>query len=272
MKPTRYETMFSRLKEKGEGAFIPFLMLGEPDIETSQALLETLVANGADALELGIGFSDATADGPVIQRAGQRALAAGAGPAECFALLQGVRARHPELPLGLLIYSNLVVARGLKTFYKEAAQAGADSVLIADLPVGAAAPFLEAATEAGVAPVFVLPPNALEATLLEVARRGRGYTYVLGRPGVTGADREMLPPLPSRFEALGAAGAPPAVVGFGISTPEHIRMALKAGAAGAISGSATVALIERYLHDKAAMHKALADFAKRMKAATRIGS
>jgi len=114
----------------------------------------------------------------------------------------------------------------------------------------------------------VLPPNVEEATLGEIAQRGRGYTYVLGRSGVTGAEKEMEAPLPSRFEALKAAGAPPAVVGFGISTPQHIRTALEAGAAGAICGSATVALIEKYLHDKAAMHQALAAFTQQMKAAT----
>jgi tryptophan synthase alpha chain len=269
MKRTRYEEMFARMKEKKEGALIPFVMLGDSDEKTSLEVVDTLLEGGADALELGIPFSDAVADGVVIQEAGCRALAAGATPAGCMYLLKEVRRKHPKVPLGLLLYSNLLLARGLKAFYEEAAAAGVDSILVADLPVGAAGAFTEAAEAAGVAPVFVVPPNAEEGTLREIARRGRGYSYVLGRAGVTGADRQMQTPLPSRFEALRALGAAPAVVGFGISTPEHIRAALAAGAAGAICGSATISLIAQHLDDKAAMHEALAAFVRKMKAATR---
>ncbi|MCL2307853.1 MAG: tryptophan synthase subunit alpha [Proteobacteria bacterium] len=269
MKTNRYEAMFARLKK--EGAFIPFVTLGDPDIETSSAIIDTLIASGADALELGIPFSDAVADGPVIQRAGFRAMAAGVTPADCLRLLKNVRAKYPEVPIGLLVYANLVVHQDVKTFYREAAEAGVDSVLVADVPVGAAAPFIEAAETAGIAPIFVVPPNADEAAIREIAKRRRGYTYFLGRAGVTGADREMQTLLPSRFKALQAAGAAPAIVGFGISTPEHIRAALDAGAAGAIAGSATVAIIERHLEDKTAMHEALAEFVRKMKAATLSG-
>jgi len=233
MKTTRYETMFTRLREKKEGAFIPFVMLGDPDAETSLSIIDTLITAGADALELGIPFSDAVADGPVIQEAGYRALAAGATPAHCFRLLKRVRDSHPEVPMGLLIYANLVVHADLKTFYRESAGAGVDSVLVADVPVAAASLFIDAAEAADIAPVFVVPPNADDAAICEIARRGRGYTYFLGRSGVTGADREMQTPPQSRLKALRIAGAAPIVIGFGISTPEHIRAVLAAGAAHA---------------------------------------
>jgi len=267
-KSTRYETMFALLRAKKEGAFVPFVMLGDPDIETSQEIIDTLMANGADALELGIPFSDAVADGPVIQRAGCRALAAGVKPMDCLRQLKHIRAKYPDVPIGLLVYVNLVVHHDMKMFYRSVAEAGTDSVLVADVPVGAAAPFIEAANAAGVAPVFVVPPNADEDTVREIAQKGRGYTYFLGRTGVTGVDRQMQTPLSSRFDALRAAGAAPDIVGFGISTPEHIRAAIAAGAAGAIAGSATVAIIEQYLDNKAAMHEALAAFVRKMKAAT----
>ncbi|MCL2625496.1 MAG: tryptophan synthase subunit alpha [Cystobacterineae bacterium] len=269
MKTNRYEKMFDRLQLKKEGAFIPFVVLGDPDVETSFEIVDTLVGSGADALELGIPFANAVADGPVIQRSSFRALEAGVTPAHCLELCRRIRAKHPETPMGLLLYANLIIHRGLKSFYAEAANAGVDSILAADIPVGAAGPFIEAATETGVSPVFVVPPNIGEGALKEVARHGRGYTYVLGRAGVTGADRQMQTPLPQRFEALRAAGAAPAVVGFGISTPEHVRTALAAGAAGAISGSAGVALVEQHLNDKAAMHEALTGFVRQMKEATR---
>ncbi len=270
METTRYEAMFTRLRAKGEGAFIPFVMLGDPDAETSLAIIDTLIDSGADALELGIPFSDAVADGPVIQQAGNRALAAGVTPTQCLALLKRIRAKHAEIPIGLLVYANLVVHRDVRMFYRDVAEAGVDSVLIADVPVDAAAPFVEAANAAaGIAPIFVVPPNADEATIRKIARLGRGYTYFLGRAGVTGADRAMRTPLPARFEALRALGAAPAIVGFGISTPEHVRAALAAGAAGAIAGSATVAIVEQHLNDVAAMRETLAAFVKEMKAATR---
>ena len=268
IKQSRYEAMFARLQAKKEGAFVPFVMLGDPDMETSLTIIDTLVASGADALELGIPFSDAVADGVVIQQASYRALTAEVTPTDCLRLLKKIRARHSEVPIGLLVYANLVVHRDVKTFYRDVAEVGVDSVLIADLPVGEATAFVEAANAAGVAPIFVAPPNADDATVREIARQGRGYTYFLGRAGVTGADRQMQTPLSSRFDALRAAGAAPAVVGFGISTPEHVRAALAAGAAGAIAGSATVAIIEQHLNDDAAMHEALAAFVKKMKAAT----
>ncbi|MCL2872184.1 MAG: tryptophan synthase subunit alpha [Betaproteobacteria bacterium] len=269
-KATRYEAMFARLQAKKEGAFVPFVMLGDPDIEASLEIIDTLVASGADALELGIPFSDAVADGVVIQQASYRALTAEVTPSDCLRLLKRIRARHFDVPIGLLVYANLVVHRDVKTFYRDVAEAGVDSVLIADLPVGEATAFVEAANAAGVAPIFAAPPNGDEATIREIAQKGCGYTYFLGRVGVTGANRQMQTLLSSRFKALQAASAAPAIVGFGISTPEHVRAALVAGAVGAIAGSATVAIIEKYLNDKTAMHEALAVFVTKMKAATRL--
>jgi tryptophan synthase alpha chain len=271
MKTIRYEAMFARLWAKKEGAFIPFVILGDPNLETSLKIIDTLIASGADALELGIPFSDAVADGPVIQRAGFRALAAGVTPTDCLTLLKKVRAKHSDVPMGLLVYANLVVHRNVKMFYRDVADVGVDSVLIADLPVEAATPFIEAASVAEVAPVFVVPPNADDAAVREIAKQGQGYTYFLGRAGVTGVDRQMQTLSSSLLDTLQAAKAAPAVVGFGISTPEHVRAALAAGAAGAIAGSATVAIIEKHLNDEAAMREALAVFVKKMKAATREG-
>jgi tryptophan synthase alpha chain len=238
---SRYEEMFGRLAGRGEGAFGGFLMLGDPDFETSAKLLDALVEGGCDMVEVGIPFSDPVADGPVIQAAAVRALAGGATPALCFQLLATFRARHPTVPVGILTYASLVVARGREAFYAAAAAAGVDSVLVADVPVAEAEPFLAAAAEQGVAPVLIAAPNTPASTLERIARAGRGYTYCVARAGVTGADSEVSfdSALPERLRAL---GAPPPVLGFGISRPGHVRQALAAGAAGAISGSAIVAL------------------------------
>jgi tryptophan synthase alpha chain len=263
----RYEKTFSDLKKKGKGAFIPFVMLGDPDMEGSRAIIETLIESGADALELGIPFSDPVADGPVIQTSANRALAKGATPDKCLEILANIRKKYANIPAGLLVYANLVVGRGGERFYKRAAESGADSVLVADVPTLMAGPFVRYARDAGIDPVFIVPPNASDEKLRDIAALTKGYTYFLGRAGVTGADREMQTPLSSKIALLKDAGAPPIVVGFGISKPEHVRASLQAGADGAISGSATVAIVASHLDNAKKMHAELAAFVKNMKLA-----
>lgn len=239
---SRYEEMFAGLA--GEGAFGAFLMLGDPGLEASAVLLDALVEGGADMIEVGIPFSDPVADGPVIQAAANRALEAGVTPAACFSLLADFRSRHPLVPVGILTYANIVVARGMAQFYEAAAASGVDSLLVADVPALEAAPFLDAAGNAGIDPVLIAASNTPRPTLRRIARACRGYTYCVARAGVTGADEAVRFDHEQLFEALEADRAPPPVLGFGISRPEHVRAALDAGAAGAISGSAIVRLIE----------------------------
>jgi tryptophan synthase alpha chain len=257
---SRYPAMFDRLRERGEGAFGAFVMLGDPDMATSACILDALVEGGADMLEVGIPFSDPVADGPVIQAAAVRALASGTRTADCFRLLGEFRARHPHIPVGILTYANLVMARGREAFYRSAAEAGVDSVLVADVPLIEAGPFLAEARAARVAPVLIAAPNTPRDRLARIAAEGEGYTYCVARAGVTGADAEV------RFAAdviaaLVQASAPPPVLGFGISEPEHVRLALRAGAAGVISGSAIVNRVARGADIRA--------FVAEMKAATR---
>lgn len=240
---SRYAKMFRRLGNNG--AFGAFAMLGDPDLETSARILDALVEGGADMLEVGIPFSDPVADGPVIQAAADRALARGVTRADCFRLLAELRARHPDIPVGILTYSNIILARGRSAFYRAAAEAGVDSVLVADAPAFEASPFAAAAREAGIAPVLIAAPNTPEPTLRRIAELGEGYTYCVARAGVTGAGEEVRLAHGGLFEALARFGAPPPVLGFGISKPEHVRAASEAGAAGVISGSAIVTLVER---------------------------
>lgn len=265
----RYAHMFSRLQAQQEGAFVPFLTLGDPDLATSEALIDTLVSQGADALELGFPFSDPVADGPVIQAANLRAIDSGTRIADCFALLKRVRAKYPELPIGLLVYANLVFSNGLNDFYQRAAATAVDSVLIADVPVREGQPFVDAAREHGIAPIFIAPPDASQDKLTEVARACSGYIYLLSRAGVTGANTEVAAPARELIQTLQEAGGPPPLLGFGISRPEHVQAALAAGAAGVICGSAIVRHIADYQHDQAQLLALIGDFVQRMKAATR---
>ncbi len=235
---SRYAATFDRLRTRGEGALGAFVMLGDP--ANGPDVLDRLVDAGADLLEVGIPFSDPVADGPTIQAAADRALAAGTRPEDCFRLLGRFRSRHPDIPVGILTYANLVLAPGRDAFYAAAARAGVDSVLVADVPAMEAEPFAAAARAHGLDHVMIAATNTPEATLAQIAALGAGYTYCVARAGVTGAETAMRLDHADLFAALAAAGAPPPVLGFGISTPIHVRQALASGAAGIICGSAIV--------------------------------
>ena len=240
---TRYAAMFDRCTAAGEGALGAFVMLGDPDRDASAAYLDALVEGGADMVELGIPFSDPVADGPVIQAAGIRALGAGVRTADCLALVAAFRERHADIPVGILTYANIVAARGIDRFSVELAEAGVDSLLVADVPSIEAAPYAASAKAAGIDLVMIAAPNTPRAALDRIAALSSGYTYCVARAGVTGADQQLALDHGPLFGALAQAGAPPPVLGFGIATPEHVAQAIASGAAGVISGSAIVKLI-----------------------------
>ena len=253
---SRYAAMFDRLGN--EGAFGAFVMLGDPDLKTSARLLDQLVEGGADMIEVGIPFSDPVADGPVIQAAAQRALAAGVRVSDCFRLLADFRARHPDVPVGILTYANLVVAR--PGFMRDAAEAGADSLLIADVPALEAERFTLEMQQAGIEPVLIAAANTPDAALQRIAKLSKAYTYCVSRTGITGTHAGGQ--FDSRLvDHLCGLGAPPQVFGFGISTPGHVRAALSAGAKGVICGSAIVA--------RAALGEDVTELVRSLKGATR---
>ena len=242
---SRYFRMFSRLRAAGEGAFVPFVMLGDPTPELSEEVVEALIDGGADALELGAPFSDPVADGPTIQRAHIRALEAGADFAACLGVISRVRERHAELPIGMLVYGNVPFAVGVGEFYCRCADAGVDSVLLPDVPVRESPAFSSAARAAGIDAVYIAPPSSTARTLDAVAASSRGYVYAVSRAGVTGAEQaSSTVGLAESVARLRAAAAAPVMLGFGISRPEQVAAAIAAGADGAICGSATVAIVE----------------------------
>ena len=265
----RYDNAFAQLKARQEGAFVPFVTLGDPGPEQSLKIIDTLIDAGADALELGIPFSDPLADGPTIQNATLRAFAAGVTPGQCFEMLAAIRQKHPTIPIGLLMYANLVFSNGIDNFYARCQQAGVDSVLIADVPVEESAPFRQSAMRHNVAPIFICPPNASDDLLREISSHGRGYTYLLSRAGVTGSETRANLPLKHLVDKLREYHAAPALQGFGISEASQVKEAIASGAAGAISGSAIVKIIERNLAHPEVMLKELTAFASSLKAATR---
>lgn len=268
----RYTQTFEKLASKKQGAFVPFVTIGDPSIEVSKKIIQTLIDAGADALELGIPFSDPLADGPTIQNATLRAFASGVTTEACFKLLKEIREANPDIPIGLLMYANLVFSNGIDNFYQKCKETGVDSVLIADVPFEESEPFSQSAIKHGIAPIFICPPNANQALIEDIAKVGQGYTYFLSRAGVTGAETRANAPATHLIQSLKEAGAAPALQGFGISEPSQVKEAIAAGAAGAISGSAIVKIIENNLNDVPLMLSSLANFVSNLKAATDLES
>lgn len=265
----RYKTLFAKLNKNREGAFVPFVTLGDPCYQQSLSIIDTLVSSGADALELGIPFSDPLADGPTIQNATVRALQNNISPDTCFELIQLIRLKYPSIPIGLLLYANLIVAAGRQNFYHKCSKAGVDSVLIADVPIEAASPFATAARQAQIDTIYIVPPNIDDPSLRLIAKQGRAYTYLLSRAGVTGTETAAGMPIDTIITKLKKYQAAPPLLGFGVSKPAQVKKAIAAGAAGVICGSAVVKIIEQNLGDSAQMLKRLRSFIKNMKRATK---
>ncbi|CUX96619.1 tryptophan synthase subunit alpha [Candidatus Doolittlea endobia] len=264
----RYQQLFSQLAARHEGAFVPFVILGDPNPTLSLRIIDTLINAGADALELGMPFSDPLADGPIIQHANLRAFSSGVTPAHCFKMLEMIRQKYPAILIGLLMYANLIYNEGINAFYAHCARIGVDSVLVADVPLQESLPFHQAALYYKVAPIFICPPNADDTLLRNIASHGRGYTYLLSRAGVTGNEKRANIPLKHLVDTLKWYHAPPILQGFGISEPGQVQDALQAGTAGAICGSAIVRIIAEHKDNPVVMLEHLAQFVRKLKSAT----
>ncbi|MFH1849595.1 MAG: tryptophan synthase subunit alpha [archaeon] len=249
----RIKKTFQNLKKSGRGALIPFTVIGYPDYGKSLEVVKTL-ARSADMLELGLAFSDPIADGPTIQEADRVALQGGINTDLAFRFIAEVR-RFTQIPIGLLVYANLIFQRGIGMFYSDAAKAGVDSVLVADLPVEESDEYVKAAEKAGVDTVFIISPLTDEARMKMILEKTTGFAYLVSRLGVTGAKASLHKSALELIRRARKHTVLPICVGFGISRPEHVRSVLAAGADGAIVGSAVVdrirndAEMEKYLKE-----------------------
>jgi tryptophan synthase alpha chain len=264
----RYEKLFNDLQKKQEGAFIPFVVLNDPDKNLNKEIITALIQSGADALELGIAFSDPLADGPTIQKAGLRALKNKSSVAFALSLIKEIREENPDIPIGILTYANLVIRKSASWFYGSCKEAGVDSVLVADIPLREIKPFHEEALKHHIAPVLIAPPNLPLSRCADIAALGQGYTYVVTRAGVTGANEKINLAHHDLVKNLKAHKAAPLIFGFGISAPEHVKQALREGADGVVSGSKIVSIIEENLADKTRMLEEIKAFCESMKKAT----
>jgi tryptophan synthase alpha chain len=241
---TRIGRRFDALRAEGRKAFVGFVTAGDPSLDRTVEIAWALEHAGADVLELGVPFSDPLADGPVIQRASERALARGTTLALVLEAVRRIRARS-ELPLLLFSYMNPLLRYGLDRLATDAVAAGADGVLVTDLPPEEAGEWIAIARRAGLDTVFLAAPTSPDDRLRKVAQVSRGFVYAVSRTGVTG-ERDALSGdaagLVARLKALTDA---PVVVGFGISTPEQVKDAARA-ADGVVVGSALVRFVEEH--------------------------
>jgi len=234
--------MFAALRARGEAALVPYLTAGDPDLATTRELVRAAVAEGADAIELGVPFSDPMADGPVLQRSAARALAAGTSLARVLELVSELR-REVRVPLVLFGYYNPFFRYGVERVARDAAAAGADAFLCVDLPPEEAGELRAATQAAGLDLIALLAPTTPRVRLRHIARSASGFLYFVSVLGVTGARAELPAGLPELVRRVRTVTDLPVGVGFGVSRPE--QAAWIAGFADAvIVGSAIVRLLE----------------------------
>lgn len=252
----RYQDLINSLNR---AALIPFFVIGDPDEQTSYELVTTAIDAGADVLELGIPFSDPVADGPTIQKADIRAMKAGMTPVKALNFIKRVTEYKP-IPIGLLVYYNLIYQYGIEDFFKDFKDVGGTSVLVADLTIDDAEEITPAAHAAGLETVFMVTPNTTDQRIEKIANRTSGFIYTVSLLGTTGERTKLsdaIRPLVARLKKLTDK---PICVGFGISTPEHARQVADAGADGVIIGSRIVKIIEDNLDDTNRMKEQVAAF------------
>jgi len=239
----RYKQRFDFLKSQGKKAFIPFTLLGWPTSGASLDIIKTMIDSGASALELGFPFSDPVADGPLIQQASTEALARGFRMQDGMTQLRAIRALDANIPIGLLVYYNLILAYGVEAFFHDLSQIGVDGVLIPDLPpelMDEVAPYAEAN---GIALILIVSPLTTPERLSMVCQYAGGFIYVVSRLGITGVESRYDADLADLLTQIRSNTSLPACVGFGVSTPEQAKIMTRLGADGVITGSRVIQLV-----------------------------
>jgi tryptophan synthase alpha chain len=269
MKMNSYKTIFNELKKKRQGALVAFTVLGDPNYKTSLEIIKELIDSGADILELGLPFSDPIADGKTIQAADMRALKSGINTDKAFQLLKSVRKYNDKVPIGLLVYGNLIYQRGINKFYSDADKSGVNSVLVADVPVEESGDYVKAAKRNRIDTVFIVSPLTSNERIKKIVGNTSGFVYIVSRLGVTGAKATLQDSTLKLIKRIRKYTKKPLCTGFGISKPEHVKNVIKAGADGAIVGSAIVNMIEKNLSDKSRMLNRISSYINFMKNATK---
>ena len=246
---TRIGQRWALLRQQSAKALIPFIMAGDPDIPKSIEVVLALARAGADIIELGVPFSEPIADGPVVQRSGERALKKGAYLPAILEMVRQIR-RESQVPLLLFSYLNPILRYGLERFAADAVSNGADGALITDLSVEEAAPYVAEMRRAGLDTVFLAAPTSTDERLKRVAELSTGFVYAITRTGVTGAREQLSDAIAPLVRRLRACTLLPIAAGFGISRPEHLA-GLAPLVDGVVVGSALVKCLEEHIENPA---------------------
>ncbi|MEK6777817.1 MAG: tryptophan synthase subunit alpha [bacterium] len=244
---SRIDEVFKKLKAEGRVALMPFITAGDPSLDVTGKIIREMERAGADIIELGIPFSDPLADGPTIQRSSQRALAGGVSLSKILLFLKEQRS-HISMPVVLMGYYNPIFRYGLERFARDAKDAGADGLIVPDLPPEEAEDLIREARRVDLDTVFLLAPTSTRERIERVASVSRGFLYYVSLTGVTGARSRLSDDIGPSIAKIREVTSQPVCVGFGISKPEHVR-AVSGFADGVIVGSALVGFMEERLND-----------------------
>ena len=267
--PSRLDATFAALRARHERALVAYFTAGDPSLALTRKLVVEAARRGADVIELGIPFSDPLADGPVVQRATQRALATGVTLPRVLELVREMRG-EVSAPLVFLTYYNPILAFGLKAFCRTSVEAGIDGVIVADLPPEESGPLRSEAMAAGLDLIHLVAPTSTPERMRKIARASEGFVYMVSLTGVTGERTTLAPELTQQLRAFRAITTKPVCVGFGIGTPEQAALVGQL-ADGVVVGSAIVRLVEQHASSPELLGR-VGDFIAGLKAPLRGGS
>lgn len=239
---SRLEQTFSKVKAEGRGAYIPYVCVGDPDMEFTKRLVLVMAECGADVFELGMPFSDPIADGPTIQGAMARSLAKGTKVRDVIRLIRSLRGEGMDRPIVVMTYLNPILQYGERSFCRDLAEAGGDGLLVVDLPPEESALLDESARENGLDIIRLVAPTTPESRLEMILRGASGYVYAVAVAGVTGSRESVSEGALKLLESVANRTDLPVALGFGISRPEHVRDVMGCGASGVVEGSNLVSL------------------------------
>ncbi|OQA46769.1 MAG: Tryptophan synthase alpha chain [Chloroflexi bacterium ADurb.Bin325] len=262
MSSQRIHAAFAAARAEGRAALMPYFTVGFPDFDASVAVLRSIIEAGADLIELGIPFSDPLADGPTIQHASQIALNKGMTLTKSLKLVQKLRIYSATPPLIMMSYTNPILAYGVERLVADAAEAGADGLIVPDLPLEEAATFEQACNTHDLALIYLAAPTTTSGRLTEIARRTNGFLYLVSLTGVTGERAALPADLATFVRRARSAAHTPLAVGFGISNPEQARLVGEL-ADGVIVGSALIRAVAQAADPAQAAH----DFVSRLRGA-----
>jgi tryptophan synthase alpha chain len=264
----RILSTFESLAEKQSGAYVPYICAGDPDKDFTIKLVNRLCRAGADVLEIGLPFSDPLADGPAIQEAMGRSLAAGFKVAHVFELISVLRDEGVDQPIVLMTYFNPVLQFGLANFCERLASAGGDGILVVDLPIEESEELENAAKASNLDVIRLVAPTTNGARLDVILSKASGFVYIVSVAGVTGARNTFANSAAHIMKRVSARTKLPSVIGFGISRPEHVRQALATGASGVVEGSALISKYSGLLGSREDALEIVEQHAREMKSAT----